>query len=55
MACLVRSGKYGLTGQTHFSRTDDGRGLWISDSGSTMHMTADGIGMYDCFSSPRRK
>ena len=28
MTCLVRSGKYRLTGQTHFSRTDDGRELW---------------------------
>ena len=52
MACLVPSGKNGLTGQTHFSRTDDGREVWISDSGSTMRMTAGSTGMYGCFPSP---
>ena len=31
---------------------DDGREVWISGSGSTMHMTADGARTYDSFPPP---
>ena len=39
-------------GQTRFSHTGGGRGVWISDGGSTMHMVADGTGMYGCVLPP---
>ena len=51
MFTLVPSGKHGLTGQTFFSRTDDGHEVWIGDSGSIMRTTAYGTGMYDCVPS----
>lgn len=38
-----------FAGQT---RPDDGREVWISGSGSTMHMTADGKRMYDYAPAP---
>ena len=51
MASLVPPEKNGLTGQAHLSSTDDGREVWIRYSGSIIHMTADGTGMYDCVPS----